>query len=85
MKISELRAMRIVNMADGKILGKISDLVMDVNEGYITALVMPGDTRWLRFLSSEKEIEAPWESIKKIGQDVILVDVALTWRQKNPG
>ncbi len=83
MKISDLRTMRIVNMADGKILGKISDLVMDVNRGYVKAIIMPGDTKWPVFWSSERELEVPWENIKKIGQDIIIVDMPLAWAQKN--
>mgnify|MGYP000845319139 CR=1 FL=1 len=66
MKISDLRTMRIVNMADGKILGKISDLVMDVNRGYVKAIIMPGDTKWPVFWSSEREVEVPWENIKSL-------------------
>lgn len=82
MKISDLRNMRIVNMANGKVLGKISDLVMDVNRGYVKAIVLPGGARWPAFLSREKEVEVPWENIKKIGQDVIIVDVPEAWSQE---
>ena len=81
MKISELRVMRIVNIADGKILGKISDLVMDVNRGYVKAIIMPGDTKWPVFWSSAKEIEVPWENIIKIGHDFIIVDMPRIWAQ----
>lgn len=83
MKISDLKDMRIVNMANGKVLGKISDLVMDVNRGYVKAIVLPGGTRWPAFLSREKEVEVSWENIKKIGQDVIIVDMPETWSQEN--
>ncbi len=83
MKISDLRTMRIVNIADGKILGKISDLVMDVNRGYIKGIIMPGGSKWPLFWSSEREVEVPWENIKKIGQDVIIVDMPLSWGQNN--
>jgi len=82
MKISDLRNMRIVNMANGKVLGKISDLVMDVNRGYVKAIIMPGGTRWPAFLNNEKEVEVPWDNIKKIGHDVIIVDVPEAWSQE---
>lgn len=83
MKISDLKAMRIVNLADGKILGKINDLVMDVTRGYVKAIIMPGDTKWPMFWTSEKEVEVAWENIKKIGRDVIIVDMPLAWAQKD--
>lgn len=83
MKISDLRTMRVINMANGKILGKIADLVMDVDRGYIQAIIMPGDTKWPAFWSSEKEVEVPWGNIKKIGHDVIIVELPDTWAQKD--
>lgn len=83
MKISDLRIMRVINMANGKILGKIVDLVMDVDRGYIKAIIMPGDTKWPAFWSSEKEVEVPWDNIKKIGHDVIIVELPDTWAQKD--
>jgi len=83
MKISDLKTMRIVNLANGKILGKISDLIMDVDRGYVKAIVMPGDIRWPAFWSSEKAVEVPWDKIKKIGQDVIIVDLPEAWSQKD--
>jgi len=82
MKISDLRNMRIVNLANGKVLGKISDLVVDVNRGYVKAIIMPGDARWPAFLSNEKDVEVPWENIKKIGHDVIIVDMPEAWSQR---
>lgn len=79
MKISDLKNMRIVNLANGKVLGKIVDLVLDVNRGYVKAIVMPGDSKWPAFWSSEKDLEVPWSNIKKIGHDVIIVDLPETW------
>ena len=83
MKISDLRNMRIVNLANGKVLGKISDLVLDVNRGYIKAVIMPGDAKWPVFWSNDKELEVPWSNIKKIGHDVIIVDLPEAWSQKD--
>jgi YlmC/YmxH family sporulation protein len=79
MKISELKNMRIVNLANGKVLGKISDLILDVNRGYVKAIIMPGDLRWPVFWNNEKELEVPWSNIKKIGHDVIIVDLPEAW------
>lgn len=83
MKISDLKSMRIVNMANGKFLGRITDLVMDVNRGYIKAIIMPGDNKWPVFWSIDKEVEVPWENIKRIGHDVIIVDLPEAWTNKD--
>lgn len=77
-KISDLRAREIVNIVDGRRLGVIKDIEIDMDEGRVTAFILPGDSgggRFLGFLGREEEIVVPWEKIKKIGMDVILVEV----------
>ena len=74
-KTSELREREIINILDGKKLGFTSDLEIDPATGKIIALVLPapGRLRWL--LGKTEEIIIPWRQIKKIGIDVILVDL----------
>ncbi len=77
-KISDLRAREIVNIVDGRRLGLIKDIDIDLGEGRITAIILPGTGgggRFLGLLGKEEEIVVPWEKIKKIGLDVILVEV----------
>ena len=76
-KISDLRAREVVNVVDGRRLGLIEDIEVDMEEGRITAIILPGDGggRFLGFFAKDEEIVVPWEKIKKIGMDVILVEV----------
>jgi len=76
-KISDLRMREIVNIIDGRRLGTIKDIEIDMDEGRITAFILPGEGggKFLGFLGREEEIIVPWEKIKKIGMDVILVEV----------
>jgi YlmC/YmxH family sporulation protein len=76
-KISDLRAREIVNIVDGRRLGLIKDIEIDMEEGRVTAFILPGDGggKFLGFLGREEELVVPWEKIKKIGMDVILVEV----------
>jgi YlmC/YmxH family sporulation protein len=76
-KISDLRAREIVNVVDGRRLGLIKDIDIDLEEGRITAIILPGagGGKFLGFLGKEDEIVVPWEKIVKIGMDVILVEV----------
>jgi YlmC/YmxH family sporulation protein len=76
MKTSELRAREVINMTDGRRLGLASDLEIDVETGRIRAIVVPGSGRWLSWLGKNDEVVIPWDRIRKIGIDVILVDVA---------
>lgn len=76
-KVSDLRSREIINTIDGRRLGLIKDIDIDLEEGRITAIILPGvcSTRFLGLLGKEEEIIVPWEKIIKIGLDVILVEV----------
>jgi YlmC/YmxH family sporulation protein len=78
-KISDLRAREVVNIVDGRRLGLIKDIDIDLEEGRITAIILPGGGggagKFLGFFGKEEEIIVPWDKIKKIGMDVILVEV----------
>ena len=73
-KTSELREREVVNILDGKRLGLASDLEIDVETGWIKAIVVPGPGKFLWFFGKSEDFIIPWERIKKIGVDVILVD-----------
>lgn len=75
MRISELRLLDIVNIKDGRRLGPIKDLDIDLERGVIKGIVVQGATRnWSFFGGRSEDILVPWERVKKIGVDVILVD-----------
>ncbi|MFZ3101108.1 MAG: YlmC/YmxH family sporulation protein [Desulfitobacteriaceae bacterium] len=78
MRISELRLLDIVNIKDGRRLGPIKDLDLDLERGVVKGIVLPGPSRSWGFFSGGKseDIIIPWERVKKIGVDVILVDVS---------
>lgn len=74
-KSSDFRQKEVININDGKRLGVIIDMEFNLCEGRITAIVVPGTTKWFGFLKGTDDIVIPWEKIKKIGDDVILVDI----------
>jgi len=76
-KISDLRMREIINIVDGRRLGMIKDIDINLEEGKIDAIILPGlnGGKFLGFLGKEEEIIVPWNKIKKIGMDVILVEV----------
>jgi YlmC/YmxH family sporulation protein len=74
-KTSELRIKDIINVRDGRRLGVIGDLELDLERGTVTALVITGAPRMLGFLGREQDLVIPWERIQRIGEDVILVDL----------
>lgn len=75
MRLSELRFRDVVTVKDGRRLGFISDWEVDAQSGRLLALVVPGSPRAFGLLGREPDHVIPWEKIKKIGEDVILVEV----------
>lgn len=74
LKISDIQSKDIVNISNGKVLGHIGDLDINLEEGTVKSIIIGGTGRMLTFLGGkETEIVIPWENIVKIGSDVILV------------
>lgn len=74
-KISDLQERQIVNIADGKCLGNIKDIELNVREGTIQALVLPATGGFLAMLQNQGELLIPWQKVVRIGVDVVLIDM----------
>ena len=72
---SELRCKEVINVSDGARLGYVCDLELDVENGRIGAIVVPGRCKLLGFGSSGEDYVIPWGCIRRIGADIILVDI----------
>lgn len=76
MTLAELRTKEVINIRDGKRLGRVMDIEFCVVDSRVTALVVPADTSLIQTLRGEKcGTVIPWENIERIGDDVILVCV----------
>lgn len=75
MRISDLQAKDVVNVEDGKRLGAIGDLELDVDSGLVRSIVIPGQGRFFGMVGSTQDYIIAWNQIVKIGTDVILVDL----------
>lgn len=73
MRLSDLQNKDIVSVIEGKKIGKIIDVVID-EKGNMKSLIVQR-VRILNMFSNQSEIEVKWEQIKKIGEDVILVNL----------
>lgn len=76
MRVSELRMLDIINIEDGRRLGPIIDLDLDLDKGFIKGIVILVTARGKGFFggSRDSDIFIPWDKVIKIGVDVILVD-----------
>lgn len=72
-RIDELRNRQVVCVKDGCVLGYVSDIELDSENGRLTSLVIYGRPRVMGLLGHEADIVIPWEEIEVIGQETILV------------
>ena len=79
---TELHSKEVVNLTDGKRLGRVSDVVFTFPEGRVQGIVAPGGKgfRWGR-----AEVFIDLRSIKKIGVDVVLVEVRAAPKPEKKG
>jgi len=70
--INNLRQMEIIDINSGTKMGYIKDLKVNCEEYRIISILLPNQkSTWF---NKNNSIEIPWEKVKKIGVDVILVD-----------
>lgn len=72
---SDLRAKEVINVCDGARLGNICDLELDACSGQALSIIVPGRARLFGLLPSCDELVIPFGKIKKLGEDVILVEI----------
>lgn len=65
----------VININDGKRLGFVQDVTANLDDGFITSIIVPGSTKFLGMFSGNNDIVIPWQKIKCIGEDIILVDI----------
>ena len=71
--INQLRDKEVINTCDGRRLGYVYDVEIDLCCGKLTAIIVPGEIRCLGF-GRGKNIRIPWDCIERIGDDIILVN-----------
>ena len=73
-RITKLRDKEIIDVRNGSRYGYVGDLEIDLESGKVRALVVPGRLRLFGLLGRERERVFPWESVRRIGEDIILVE-----------
>ena len=74
-RITHLRDKELINVNNGTRYGYVGDLEVDLESGRILSLVIPGRLRLLGLLGRSKDRIFPWESVRRFGEDIILVDM----------
>ncbi len=64
----------VINITDGGRLGFVGDVDFHLPEGQAAALIIYGPARFFGLFGRGEEYYVPWDSIQRIGDDIILID-----------
>jgi YlmC/YmxH family sporulation protein len=76
--MSEFVDKKIINIYDGEMMGTAgdSDLLIDPQSGHILELILPSERGFGIFTTKDRrQYSIPWGSVKKVGAEVVVVDV----------
>lgn len=79
MHLSDLQTKEIINLHDGKKLGKIIDV--EINNNQIINLIIEKKRFFFNIFKKNDNMLVNWKMIKKIGEDVILVNNAENYKK----
>lgn len=76
LRLSEFAEKRIINIFNGEIIGSAgdSDLLINPVDGQIIELIIQEPTRLIN-RGEKRSVSIPWEAVKKIGPEIIVVDI----------
>ncbi len=71
----DFKQKEVIDINEGKILGFIVDVQADFDNGEINSIIVAKTGKIFNSIGGKNNITIPWNSIKKIGEDVILVEI----------
>lgn len=74
-KLTQLHCKEVICVNDGKRLGYISDVEIEVPEGQVCAILVPGPCRFFGLFGRQEDYLIPWPAIRRIGPDIVLVEI----------
>lgn len=81
----ELRGKEVINVVDGKRLGKIIDIVFDTRFGKVLGIVVPCYNKSWNIFKQCDDIFIPFNNVCKFGEDAILVQIYIPNQNSTPG
>lgn len=74
-RIADLQEKEVINIRDGVRLGYVSDVEIDIKTGCVLCIIVVGSCKVFGIFGTDEEYIIPWCDIKKIGDDIILIDI----------
>ena len=79
--LSDLRYKEVIDQSTGQRLGYVCDAEIDLDDGKIVSLIVPGQKKLGGLLSGDDDYILPWGSISRLGEDIILAEVSAPTRK----
>ena len=74
MTLRDLARKDVIRLSNGENLGRIDDIVFDERGARLQSVILRGRAHCFGLLGCDDDLILPWESIRTIGTDVIMVD-----------
>ena len=74
-RFSELHCKEVICVGDGRRLGFVADVCVELPCGQVVSITVPGPCKFFGLGSRRDDYVIPWERIRRIGPDIILVDI----------
>ena len=75
MRLCDFQKKEVINSCDCSKIGYVTDLIFDECSGCIEAIIVPKGGRFCFLFGEDTELVIPFQCIKRIGPDIILVEM----------
>ena len=74
MRFTQLQCKEVICVSDGQRLGFVTDVQVEIPSGNVCAIVVPCPARFPGGFGRRDDFIIPWNCIKRIGPDIVLVE-----------
>ena len=73
-RLADLCCKEIIDISNGTRYGFVGDAELDLENGQVRSLVVYGRLRLFGLFGREEDHIFPWNAVRRLGEDIILVD-----------
>jgi YlmC/YmxH family sporulation protein len=73
-RLADFRYREVINIRTGYRLGFVCDALFNIDTGQLVSLVVPGPSKFFGLFGRGEDYIIPWECVKRVGDDIILID-----------
>lgn len=74
MTLHDLSEKDVIQIKTGENLGRIDDVIFDEGTARLQSVVLRGRSHLFGLMGYDEDLIIPWEALKNIGADVVMVD-----------